>query len=159
MVMTTYVGNAKDQLKLSKLPSKFRPRGFVKPDEREPLWRSGLKTMCEHQARVGPLMVLPAKQKSRPIPAEERSSILDNISRSTMYGSQWRSRINGVGKSIPLNCFSVKDQRKGLLPDSSSTQNHVDVLTLASEQNEDKSGTEKDEDAEEVHELLEKNLS
>ncbi|KAF3846457.1 hypothetical protein F7725_003535 [Dissostichus mawsoni] len=39
-------GHAKDQLKLSKLPaaSKFRPRGFVKPEEREPLWRSGLKT-------------------------------------------------------------------------------------------------------------------
>ncbi|KAF3846454.1 hypothetical protein F7725_003532 [Dissostichus mawsoni] len=108
-------------------PSKFRPRGFVKPEEREPLWRSGLKTstVCEHQARVGPLMVLPAKQKSRPIPAEERSSILDQISRSTMYGSQWRSRINGV------------DQRKGLLPDSLSTQNQVDVLTLASEQNKD----------------------
>nr|ANO39559.1 zona pellucida protein ZPC5 isoform 5 [Dissostichus eleginoides] len=130
-------------------PSKFRPRGFVKPEEREPLWRSGLKTstVWEHQARVGPLMVLPAKQKSRPIPAKERSSILDQISRSTMYGSLWRSGINRV------------DQRKGLLPDSSSTQNQVDVLTLASEQNkdeEDKSGTEKDEDAEEVHE---KNLS
>ncbi|KAF3846456.1 hypothetical protein F7725_003534 [Dissostichus mawsoni] len=82
-------------------PSKFRPRGFVKPEEREPLWRSGLKTstgfrhddgwvteltcivlVWEHQARVGPLMVLPAKQKSRPIPAKERSSILDKISRS-----------------------------------------------------------------------------
>ncbi|KAI9523370.1 hypothetical protein NQZ68_028394 [Dissostichus eleginoides] len=130
-------------------PSKFRPRGFMKPEEREPLWRSGLKTstVWEHQARVGPLMVLPAKQKSRPIPAKERSSILDKISRSTMYGSQWRSGINRV------------DQRKGLLPDLSSTQNQVDVLTLASEQNkdgEDKSGTEKDEDAEEVHELLEK---
>ncbi|KAI9523368.1 hypothetical protein NQZ68_028392 [Dissostichus eleginoides] len=130
-------------------PSKFRPRGFMKPEEREPLWRSGLKTstVWEHQARVGPLMVLPAKQKSRPIPAKERSSILDKISRSTMYGSQWRSGINRV------------DQRKGLLPDSSSTQNQVDVLTLASEQNkdgEDKSGTEKDEDAEEVPELLEK---
>nr|ALT10066.1 zona pellucida protein ZPC5 isoform 4 [Dissostichus mawsoni] len=130
-------------------PSKFRPRGFVKPEEREPLWRSGLKTstVWEHQARVGPLMVLPAKQKSRPIPAKQRSSILDQISRSTMYGSQWRSGINRV------------DQRKGLLPDSSSTQNQVAVLTLASEQNqdgEDKSGTEKDEDAEEVHELLEK---
>ncbi|KAI4812318.1 hypothetical protein KUCAC02_023716 [Chaenocephalus aceratus] len=35
-------------------PSKFRPRGFVKPEEREPLWRSGLKTstVWEHQARV-----------------------------------------------------------------------------------------------------------
>jgi len=47
---------------------------------------------------------------------------------------------------LMLNCFSVKDQRKGLLPDSSSTQNQVDFLTLASEQNEDeedKSGTEK----------------
>ncbi|KAL3053874.1 hypothetical protein OYC64_006244 [Pagothenia borchgrevinki] len=127
-------------------PSKFRPRGFVKPEEREPLWRSGQKTspVWEHQARVGPMMVLPAKQKSRPIRAEERSSILDQIGRSTMYGSQWRSGINGV------------DQRKGLLPDSSSTQNQVDFLTLASEQNEeDKSGTEKDEDAEEVPELLE----
>ncbi|XP_033934561.1 zona pellucida sperm-binding protein 3-like [Pseudochaenichthys georgianus] len=130
-------------------PGKFRPRGFVKPEEREPLWRSGLKTstVWEHQARVGPMMVLPAKQKSRPIPAEEPSSILDQIRRSTIYGSQWRSGINRV------------DQRKGLLPDSSSSQNQVDVVTLASEQNkdeEDKSGTEKDEDAEEVPELLER---
>ncbi|KAI4822369.1 hypothetical protein KUCAC02_007921, partial [Chaenocephalus aceratus] len=77
-------------------PSKFRPRGFVKPEEREPLWRSGLKTstVWEHQARVGPMM---------------------------------RSGINRV------------DQRKGLLPDSSSTQNQVDIV--------------KNEDAEE---LLEK---
>ncbi|KAJ4932420.1 hypothetical protein JOQ06_010843 [Pogonophryne albipinna] len=102
--------------------SKFRPRGFVKPEEREPLWRSGLKTstVWEHQARVGPMMVLPAKQKSRPIPAEEPSSILDQISRSTMYGSQWRSGINRV------------DQRKGLLPDSSSTQNQPKAAALNS---------------------------
>ncbi|KAI4798615.1 hypothetical protein KUCAC02_020609 [Chaenocephalus aceratus] len=114
-------------------PSKFRPRGFVKPEEREPLWRSGLKTMWEHQARVGPVMVLPAKQKSRPIPTEELSSVLDQTGRSTMYGRQWRSGINRV------------DQRKGLLPDSSSTQNLVDVLTLASAQNKnkDKNGTDK----------------
>ncbi|KAI4798616.1 hypothetical protein KUCAC02_020610 [Chaenocephalus aceratus] len=132
-------------------PSKFRPRGFVKPEEREPLWRSGLKTMWEHQARVGPVMVLPAKQKSRPFPTEELSSILDQTSRSTMYGRQWRSGINRV------------DQRKRLLPDSSSTQNKVDVLTLASAQNknEDKNGTDKRlkvkiHDAEEVPELLEK---
>ncbi|XP_034053870.1 zona pellucida sperm-binding protein 3-like [Gymnodraco acuticeps] len=129
-------------------PSKFRPRGFVKPEEREPLWRSGLKTstVWEHQARVGPMMVLPAKQKSRPIPTEELSSILDQTSRSTMYGSQWRSGINRV------------DQRKGLLPDSSSTQNQLDVLTLASAQNkdEDKMEPTKDDDAEEVPELLEK---
>ncbi|KAI4822596.1 hypothetical protein KUCAC02_008129 [Chaenocephalus aceratus] len=103
-------------------PGKFRPRGFVKPEEREPLWRSGLKTstVWEHQARVGPMMVLPAKQKSRPIPAEEPSSILDQIRRSTMYGSQWRSGINRV------------DQRKGLLPDSSSTQNQPKAAVLNS---------------------------
>ncbi|KAK5936195.1 hypothetical protein CgunFtcFv8_027678 [Champsocephalus gunnari] len=106
-------------------PSKFRPRGFVKPEEREPLWRSGLKTstVWEHQARVGPMMVLPAKQKSRPIPTGELSSILDQTSRSTMYGRQWRSGINRV------------DQRKGLLPDLSSTQNE--------NKNEDKNGTDK----------------
>ncbi|KAI4800582.1 hypothetical protein KUCAC02_009576 [Chaenocephalus aceratus] len=103
-------------------PSKFRPRGFVKPEEREPLWRSGLKTstVWEHQARVGPVMVLPAKQKSRPIPTEELSSILDQTSRSTMYGRQWRSGINRV------------DQRKGLLPDSSSTQNQSKAAVLNS---------------------------
>ncbi|KAK5931346.1 hypothetical protein CgunFtcFv8_027503 [Champsocephalus gunnari] len=130
-------------------PSKFRPRGFVKPEEREALWRSGLKTgtVWGHQARVGPMMVLPAKQKSRPIPAEEPSSIRDQVSRSTTYGSQWRSGTNRV------------DQRKGLLPDSSSTQHQVDVVTLASEQNkdeEDKSGTEKDADAEDVPGPLER---
>ncbi|KAJ4932418.1 hypothetical protein JOQ06_010841 [Pogonophryne albipinna] len=113
------IGVAQSPSKTSS-PSKFRPRGFVKPEEREPLWRSGLKTMWEHQARVGPMMVLPAKQKSRPIPAEEPSSILDQISRSTMYGSQWRSGINRV------------DQRKGLLPDSASTQNQPKAAVLNS---------------------------
>ncbi|KAI9523367.1 hypothetical protein NQZ68_028391 [Dissostichus eleginoides] len=97
-------GQCKRPIEVAQTPSKpsslstFRPRGFVKPEEREPLWRSGLKTstVWENQARVGPLMVLPAKQKSRPIPAEELSSILDKISRSTMYGSQWRSGIHRV---------------------------------------------------------------
>ncbi|KAF3846453.1 hypothetical protein F7725_003531 [Dissostichus mawsoni] len=104
-------------------PSKFRPRGFVKPEEREPLWRSGLKTSTGQSGSVDGF----ASQAEKPAhTCEERSSILDQISRSTMYGSQWRSGINRV------------DQRKGLLPDSSSTQNQVDVLTLASEQNKER---------------------
>ncbi|XP_063759096.1 zona pellucida sperm-binding protein 3-like isoform X1 [Eleginops maclovinus] len=127
-------------------PSKYGPRGFVKPEEREPLWRSGLKTntVWEQDARVGPMMVLPAKQKSRPIPVEALPSTLNKLSRSTMYGSQWRSGINRV------------DPRKGLLPDSSSTQHQVAVPTLASENKEEEKSGMDEEDAEEVPELLEK---
>uniref|UniRef100_A0A8C2WS23 Zona pellucida sperm-binding protein 3 n=1 Tax=Cyclopterus lumpus TaxID=8103 RepID=A0A8C2WS23_CYCLU len=77
---------------------KFGPRGFAKPDEPEPFWRSGLgtNTVWEKEARVGPMIVLPAKQNSGPIPVEELPS---KISRLSLFGSLWRSGINDkVGK-------------------------------------------------------------
>ncbi|XP_071329991.1 zona pellucida sperm-binding protein 3-like isoform X2 [Trachinotus anak] len=77
-------------------PGKFGPRGFGKPDEPEALWRSGPKTstVWEQEASVGPMLVLPAKKKSGPLPVEELPPVLNKISRPALYGSQWRSGTN-----------------------------------------------------------------
>ncbi|XP_059204978.1 zona pellucida sperm-binding protein 3-like isoform X2 [Centropristis striata] len=89
-------------------PSKFGPRGFGKPEEPEPLWRSALKanTVWEQEARVGPMMVLPAMMKSGPVPVEDLPPVLNKISRPSLYGSKWRSGIND--RRVDLN-------QKGLL--------------------------------------------
>ncbi|XP_037649566.1 zona pellucida sperm-binding protein 3-like [Sebastes umbrosus] len=130
-------------------PDKVGPRGFGKPDEPEPLWRSGLKTntVWEQEARVGPMMVLPARQKSGPIPEEELPPVLNKISRPSLYGSRWRS---GVKDRI--------DHKKGPLPGSPSTLDHMEGLTFSSKQNKDvNSGTDlKYGDAEKVSAPLEK---
>ncbi|KAK2893927.1 zona pellucida sperm-binding protein 3-like [Channa argus] len=78
---------------LSKL-AKFDPHGFGKPDEPDFFWRSGLKTNeeMEQEAKLGPLLVLPGKQKSGPLPVEEAVS---HKRRPALYGSQWRSGITG----------------------------------------------------------------
>ncbi|XP_071386785.1 zona pellucida sperm-binding protein 3-like [Centroberyx affinis] len=83
------------------------PRGFGKPRVPESLWRSGLKAdkVWEQVASVGPMLVLPARQKSGPLPVEELPPLLSKISRPALYGSQWRSGIN----------FKT-DLEKGLLP-------------------------------------------
>lgn len=54
---------------------------------------------------MGPMLVLPAMQKSGPLPAEELPPVLNKIIRPALYGSQWRSGINNkiVGKSSILN--------------------------------------------------------
>ncbi|TDH02841.1 hypothetical protein EPR50_G00156580 [Perca flavescens] len=124
-------------------PAKFGPRGFGTVDEPEPLWKSAMKTntVWEQEARVGPMMVLPTRQISGPIPVEEVPSVLNKISRLSLYGSQWRSGTN-----------DRVDQKKGLLPGSQSTPDQVVVKTLGSEQNEDL----KDGDAEEASAPLEK---
>ncbi|KAG7243613.1 hypothetical protein INR49_011170 [Caranx melampygus] len=71
------------------------PRGFGKPSEPEASWRSGLRnTVWEQEASVGPMLVLPGKQKSGPLPVEELPPDLNKISRPTLYGSQWRSGVN-----------------------------------------------------------------
>ena len=49
---------------------------------------------------MGPMLVLPAKQKSGPLPVEELPPVLSKISRPALYGSHWRSGMNngGVGE-------------------------------------------------------------
>ncbi|GLD66741.1 zona pellucida sperm-binding protein 3-like protein [Lates japonicus] len=114
---------------------KFGPRGFGKPDEPESLWRSGLRTnkVWEQEAKVGPLLVLPAKQKSGPLPVEDLPPVLSKISRPALYGSQWRSGMDN----------RRVDLEKGLLPDPPSTPDVVE------EKEDDKSGADlKGEDAE-----------
>ncbi|XP_040918603.1 zona pellucida sperm-binding protein 3-like isoform X2 [Toxotes jaculatrix] len=112
-------------------PGKFGPRGFGKPDEPEALWRSGLKKnkVWEQEASVGPMLVLPAKQKSGPLPVEELPPVLNKISRPALYGSQWRSGMDRV--------VLEKEQ----LPGTPSPPD------LVEESKEDESGTE-DGDAE-----------
>lgn len=52
----------------------------------------------EQEARVGPVLVLPAKAKSQPIPEEDVPLVLHKISRPSLYGSQWRSGIRKTRK-------------------------------------------------------------
>nr|XP_019958430.1 PREDICTED: zona pellucida sperm-binding protein 3-like [Paralichthys olivaceus] len=77
-------------------PGKFGPRGFGKPDEPKPSWRSALKTnmVWEQEASVGPMLVLPARHKSGPLPVEELPPVLNQISRPALYSSRWRSGVN-----------------------------------------------------------------
>ncbi|XP_056262908.1 zona pellucida sperm-binding protein 3-like [Pseudoliparis swirei] len=87
-------GHCQSHDKLSS-PGKFGPRGFEKPEKPEPFW-SGQRTntVLEQDARVGPMIVLPAKQHSGPIPVEELPIGLNKISRPSLSGSQWRSGLN-----------------------------------------------------------------
>ncbi|XP_054463183.1 uncharacterized protein LOC129098220 [Anoplopoma fimbria] len=128
-------------------PGKIGPRGFGKPDESEPFWRSGLRanTVGEQEARVGPMVVLPASQKSGPIPFGDLPPVLNKISRPLVYGSQWRSGNNN------------RVDQKGLVLDSQSTPDEVTFQTLDSKQTKEvKSGTErKDGDVVAVFPLLE----
>lgn len=58
--------------------------------------------MCsvwQQDARVGPMIILPAKQKSGRIPAEELPAVLDQVTGPSRYGSQWRSvRKDNIGE-------------------------------------------------------------
>ncbi|KAK2833558.1 hypothetical protein Q5P01_017447 [Channa striata] len=82
---------------LSKL-AKFGPRGFGKSDELNFFWRSGLKPNkdLEQEARLGPLVILPGKQKSGPLPVEELPPVPHKQQRPVSYGSRWRSGISGT---------------------------------------------------------------
>lgn len=46
---------------------------------------------------MGPMLVLPAMQKSGPLPVEELPPLLNKISRPALYGSQWRSGVKDRG--------------------------------------------------------------
>ncbi|XP_068434485.1 zona pellucida sperm-binding protein 3-like [Clinocottus analis] len=121
---------------------KFGPRGFEMQDDR--FWSGlGTITMLAQEAKVGPMIVLPAKQISEPIPVEELPRLTE-ISRPSLSGSQWRSGINnGVDE-------------KGLL-DSQASPDKV-VETLESKQTQDEYGGTalEDGDAATVSALLEK---
>ncbi|XP_056274005.1 zona pellucida sperm-binding protein 3-like [Pseudoliparis swirei] len=70
-------------------PGKFGSRGFEKPQEPEPFW-SGQETntVWEKAARVGPMIVLPAKQNSGPVPVAALPLGLNKISRSSLFGNR-----------------------------------------------------------------------
>ncbi|XP_070704156.1 zona pellucida sperm-binding protein 3-like [Pempheris klunzingeri] len=112
-------------------PAKFSPRGFALNTNK--VW--------EHEASVGPLLVLPAKQKSGPLPVEELPPLLSKISRPALYGSKWRSGINN----------RRVDLAKGVLPGQSTpNQDVVQSKDIKSETDQ------KDADAEsDVAEALE----
>ncbi|KAI3359253.1 hypothetical protein L3Q82_002771 [Scortum barcoo] len=118
------------------VPGKFSPRGFGKPVEPES------NKVWEEEARVGPMLVLPARQKSGPLPVEELPPILTKISTPALYGSQWRNGLN-----------NIVDQEMGLLP-SPSTPDKEAVQT--SETSASKNVTDLKDDDDEVTAPLEK---
>ncbi|XP_074553398.1 zona pellucida sperm-binding protein 3-like isoform X2 [Halichoeres trimaculatus] len=88
-------GHCQNQNEVSAKPSrpgKFGARGFGKPDVSES-WRSAVANniVWEQEAKVGPLVVLPGKPRSGPLPEAELPPVLSKISRPSLYGSQWRS--------------------------------------------------------------------
>ncbi|XP_056262909.1 zona pellucida sperm-binding protein 3-like [Pseudoliparis swirei] len=90
---------------------KFGPRGFEKPEEPE-FVSSGLgtNTVWKQEARVGPMIVLPAKENSVPIPVEELPPGLNKIGRPSLFGSQWRSGINDIIDKGFLGSQSTPDE-------------------------------------------------
>ncbi|TNN80566.1 Zona pellucida sperm-binding protein 3 [Liparis tanakae] len=93
------------------ITGKFGPRGFEKTEEPEPFW-SGERTntVLEQDARVGPVIVLPAQQTSGPVPVEEFPPGLNKFSRPSLSGSQWRSGINDtIEKDSPEVDSDSKD--------------------------------------------------
>ncbi|XP_034566814.1 zona pellucida sperm-binding protein 3-like isoform X2 [Notolabrus celidotus] len=108
--------NCQNQNEVSSKPSspgKFGPRGFGKPEMSES-WRSAVKNniVWEQEAKVGPLLVLPGKQKSGHIPDGALPPVLSKISRPALYGSNWRSGTND----------RKVDTQKGLSPDPSTEE-------------------------------------
>ncbi|XP_068434483.1 zona pellucida sperm-binding protein 3-like [Clinocottus analis] len=108
-------------------PGKFGPRGFEKPDGPDSFWTSGRETntVWDQEARVGPMIVLPAKQDSGQIPVEELPPGLTEISRPSLSGIQWTSEIND------------NVDETGLLLGSQSSPDEVMVQTLDSKQDLD----------------------
>ncbi|KAM4716431.1 zona pellucida sperm-binding protein 3-like [Anableps anableps] len=77
------------------IPGVVSPRGFGKVAAAESMWRSGLKTnkaLWKHEARVGPLTILPSR-KSGVLPFDDLPSVLQKLYRPALYGSHWRSGI------------------------------------------------------------------
>lgn len=54
---------------------------------------------------MGPMLVLPAMQKSGPLPVEELPPLLNKISRPALYGSQWRSGVKDRGTCKNETCL------------------------------------------------------
>ncbi|XP_045932356.1 zona pellucida sperm-binding protein 3-like [Micropterus dolomieu] len=112
-----------------------KPSSFGKVAESKTFWESGLKRneVWHQEARLGPMLVLPAKQKTEHLPVEELPPVLNKISRPALYGSQWRGGI------------TFRKDKMGLLP---PTPDQV-AETFSSEQKDVKTETDlKDEDAE-----------
>ncbi|CAJ1076591.1 zona pellucida sperm-binding protein 3-like isoform X2 [Xyrichtys novacula] len=88
----------------------FGPRGFKKLHKSES-WKSAVKNniVWEQEAKLGPVLVLPGKMKSGPLPEDELPPVLGKISRPALYGSQWRSGLNN----------RRVEMEKGLTPDPS----------------------------------------
>nr|XP_049600913.1 uncharacterized protein LOC125983585 [Syngnathus scovelli] len=106
------VGNAHSQ------PAKFGPRGFGKPAKPQAQLKSKLPASgWEHQAKVGPVLVLP-KQKSWTIPEEELPPVLQKIKRPALYGSHWLSGLK-----------RLKEPEKGIIPGLFTEDLHQDDLT------------------------------
>ncbi|XP_029997297.1 zona pellucida sperm-binding protein 3-like [Sphaeramia orbicularis] len=120
----------------------FSPRGFRKPVETS--WRTRLRSneVWEKETKVGPLLVLPAQRKSGALPEMELPPLLHKITKSSLYGSSWRTGIDmdtgldkddkeeeeeeedddGTADLSPEELSALKDLEKGLLP-GSSTEN------------------------------------
>ncbi|XP_057673110.1 zona pellucida sperm-binding protein 3-like [Corythoichthys intestinalis] len=116
-------------------PAKFGPRSLSKQPQPESRSSSG----WEHQAKVGPMLVLP-QQGRRTIPDEELPPVLRKINRPALYGSHWMSGLD-----------YLKDPENGHLPglftDDQITEN--DDVPL------DDSTIEMDENDAEENDLLE----
>ncbi|KAM8824461.1 zona pellucida sperm-binding protein 3-like [Synchiropus picturatus] len=69
--------------------AKFGARGMGKPAATS--WRG---QEWEQKAQVGPVLVLPPKHRSLPLPGEENRAILHKLLRPVQYGSQWKSGLN-----------------------------------------------------------------
>ncbi|XP_068435051.1 zona pellucida sperm-binding protein 3-like [Clinocottus analis] len=95
-------------------PGKFGPSGFEKPDERFLKSGLGTNTVWQQEARVGPLIVLPAKQSGGPLG-------LHKSYKPSLSSSQWQNGINTKvdEKGLLLGSQSTTDkmatQRKSLL--------------------------------------------
>uniref|UniRef100_G3PFE5 ZP domain-containing protein n=2 Tax=Gasterosteus aculeatus TaxID=69293 RepID=G3PFE5_GASAC len=101
-------------------PGKFGPRGFALPEEPDLSWSKRTNTVWGQDARVGPMIILPAEE----LPA------VHEVTRPSRYGSQWRSVIKVDGKG----------------PGSHSTSDEVTVQTFDEAQTKDvRSGSDLEE--------------
>ncbi|KAM6965900.1 zona pellucida sperm-binding protein 3-like [Tautogolabrus adspersus] len=129
-------------------PGKFGPRGFGRPEKPESFWRSAVTSNkgWEQEAKVGPMLVLPGKQKSGPLPEDELPSALFKIGRPALYGSKWRSRISDRVDMLPDSSAEVEDQ-------TSDSDQKKDFKSGADRKDGDKDG-EVDAPVEKLHPAL-----
>ncbi|XP_077475786.1 zona pellucida glycoprotein 3e [Stigmatopora argus] len=90
----------------------FSPRGFAQPASP---WNSRAPASgWEHQAKLGPMLVLP-HQGRWTIPDEELPPVLQKINRPALYGSQWMSGLDYLKDS-------AIGQLPGLFTDEQSSE-------------------------------------